>query len=65
MKVDVHPEFGHVASVELDMDIEYKGGFKLATDADLVLGKCAALCVKGEQNFQLTLPLGPQMENEK
>ena len=48
MKVDVHPEFGHVSAVEVDMDLEYKGGFKLATDADLVLGKCAALCVKGE-----------------
>ncbi|CAG0920401.1 unnamed protein product [Notodromas monacha] len=46
VRVELHPEFGHVSSLELAMDIEYKGGFRLATDADLVLGKCAALCVK-------------------
>ena len=43
----LHPQYQHIETLELCLDIEYSGGFQLSIDANMVLGKAAYLSVKG------------------
>ncbi len=46
--VQLHEKEGHIESLNVMLDLEYNGNFKLAIDADMVLGKKGFLAVKGE-----------------
>lgn len=46
--VELHDKEEHIESLDVLMDIEYNGNFKLSIDADMVLGKKGFLSVKGE-----------------
>jgi hypothetical protein len=43
----LHPQYQHIETLELYLDLEYSGGFQLSIDANMVLGKAAYLSVKG------------------
>jgi hypothetical protein len=43
----LHPQYQHIETLELCLDLEYSGGFQLSIDANMVLGKAAYLSVKG------------------
>lgn len=45
---DLHDTEGHIESLDLLLDIHYKGNFKISIDADMVLGKKGFLSVKGK-----------------
>lgn len=45
--VVLHPQYHHIETLELCLDLEYSGGFQLSIDANMVLGKAAYLSVKG------------------
>lgn len=46
--VQLHEKEGHIESLDVMLDLEYNGNFKLAIDADMVLGKKGFLAVKGK-----------------
>ncbi|XP_021925331.1 PDZ domain-containing protein 8 isoform X2 [Zootermopsis nevadensis] len=55
----LHPQYQHIETLELCLDLEYSGGFQLSIDANLVLGKAAYLSVKvnhlsGQARLQFT-----------
>lgn len=43
----INEDFSHVDSLDLKLDLSYKGGFRLIVDANMLLGKAAYLSVKG------------------
>jgi hypothetical protein len=43
----LHPQYQHIETLDLYLDLEYSGGFQLSIDANMVLGKAAYLSVKG------------------
>jgi hypothetical protein len=43
----LHPQYQHIETLELCLDLEYSGGFQLSIDANMLLGKAAYLSVKG------------------
>jgi len=43
----LHPQYQHIETLELCLDLEYSGGFQLSVDAYMVLRKAAYLSVKG------------------
>lgn len=49
--VDLHPDEGHIESLDVLLDLHYEGNFRLSIDADMVLGKKGFLSVKGLLNF--------------
>ncbi len=51
--VQLHEKEGHIESLDVMLDLEYNGNFKLAIDADMVLGKKGFLAVKGEQLLKI------------
>ncbi|CAM1330040.1 PDZD8 (predicted) [Pycnogonum litorale] len=57
--VSLDPLRGHIEEVDIEMTLDYSGGFQLHIEADTVLGKSAALSVKvvkleGTGRLQLT-----------
>lgn len=44
---DLHDTEGHMESLELILELQYRGNFRMAIDADMVLGKKGFLSVKG------------------
>ncbi|PNF14527.1 hypothetical protein B7P43_G15458 [Cryptotermes secundus] len=55
----LHPQYQHIETLELCLDLEYSGGFQLSIDANMVLGKAAYLSVKvnhlsGQARLQFT-----------
>jgi hypothetical protein len=44
---DLDENEGHIENLDLLLDLYYKGNFRLAIDADMVLGKKGFLSVKG------------------
>lgn len=47
----IHPMEGNIESLDILMDLNYKGDFMLKIDADMVLGKKGSLSLKGEIDF--------------
>lgn len=45
--VDLHQDEQHIESLDVLLDLSYEGNFRLAIDADMVLGKKGSLSVKG------------------
>lgn len=45
--VDLHDTEGHIEGLDLLLDLNYNGNFKISFDADMVLGKKGYLSVKG------------------
>ena len=51
--VELHPKEGHIESLDILMNLHYKGDFLLKIDADMVLGKKGSLTLKGNKlSFQ-------------
>jgi PDZ domain-containing protein 8 len=48
-KADLHESEGHIESLDIVMDLHYKGDFQLKIDADMVLGKKGSLSMRGEK----------------
>lgn len=46
--VHIHPREGNIESLDIVMDLNYKGDFLLKIDADMVLGKKGSLTLKGK-----------------
>lgn len=46
--VQLHPREGNIESLDILMDLNYKGDFLLKIDADMVLGKKGSLSLKGK-----------------
>lgn len=47
LNADLHDTEGHLDNLELVLDLHYSGNFRMAIDADMVLGKKGSLSVKG------------------
>ncbi|XP_062554858.1 PDZ domain-containing protein 8 [Armigeres subalbatus] len=47
--VELHPDEGHIESLDVLLDLHYVGHFRLSIDADMVLGKKGSLSVKVKQ----------------
>ncbi|KAL1398053.1 hypothetical protein pipiens_009265, partial [Culex pipiens pipiens] len=47
--VDLHQDEQHIESLDVLLDLSYEGNFRLAIDADMVLGKKGSLSVKVRQ----------------
>lgn len=47
LNADLHDTEGHIENLELVLDIHYRGNFRMAIDADMVLGKKGFLSVRG------------------
>ncbi|XP_058448216.1 PDZ domain-containing protein 8 [Malaya genurostris] len=47
--VELHPEEGHIESLDVLLDLHYEGQFRLSIDADMVLGKKGSLALKVQQ----------------
>ncbi|PSN46043.1 hypothetical protein C0J52_07689 [Blattella germanica] len=55
----LHPQYQHIETLDICLDLEYSGGFQLSIDANMVLGKAAYLSVKvnhlsGQARLQFT-----------
>lgn len=48
LSADLHDTEGHLENLELVLDLHYNGNFRMAIDADMVLGKKGFLSVKGK-----------------
>lgn len=46
--VDLHETGGHIETLDLVLDVQYNGSFKLAIDGDMVMAKKIFLSVKGK-----------------
>ncbi|XP_058823324.1 PDZ domain-containing protein 8 [Topomyia yanbarensis] len=44
--VELHPDEGHIESLDVLLDLHYEGHFRLSIDADMVLGKKGSLTLK-------------------
>lgn len=44
---DLHDTEGHIENLDLLLDLQYRGNFRLSIDADMVLGKKGSLTLKG------------------
>lgn len=44
---ELHETEGNIESLDLVLDLQYSGHFKISIDADMVLGKKGFLSVKG------------------
>lgn len=44
---ELHPTGGHIESLDILMNLHYKGDFLLKIDADMVLGKKGSLSLRG------------------
>ncbi|XP_053657999.1 PDZ domain-containing protein 8 [Anopheles marshallii] len=47
--VDLHPDEGHIESLDVLLDLHYEGNFRLTIDADMVLGKKGSLALRVKQ----------------
>lgn len=47
--VDIHPDEGHIDSLDVLLNLSYQGNFKLSIDAAMVLGKKGYLSVRVKQ----------------
>lgn len=45
--VDLHETEGYIETLDLVLDVQYNGNFKLAIDGDMVMDKNIFLTVKG------------------
>ncbi|XP_053691071.1 PDZ domain-containing protein 8 [Sabethes cyaneus] len=48
-QVELHPDEGHIESLDALLDLHYEGHFRLSIDADMVLGKKGSLALKVKQ----------------
>ena len=53
--VELHETEGHIESLDILMDLHYKGDFQLKIDADMVLGKKGSLSMRGTSRNKLFL----------
>lgn len=49
--VDLNNDSGHIESLDLVLDLEYNGNFKISIDAIMLLGKKVFLSVKGKTYY--------------
>lgn len=49
--VDLHETEGHIEKLDLVLEVQYNGNFKLAIDGDMVMDKKILLSVKGTRKI--------------